>query len=122
MMKTSGLYNSFEVLHLLARFLDFRLHRQSHFGDLQRFPARPEVFESSVLASRFISCSRKSSFLPISPPCVEQSEEMLDVGIQADEFFLNVAAIDQQRGFLQQALRVDVRAQQFLQRDFSLST
>src|SRR5262249_8923777 len=31
-------------------------------------PARPEVFESSVLASRFISCKRKSSFLPISPP------------------------------------------------------
>src|SRR5208337_654723 len=31
-------------------------------------PARPEVFESSVLASRFISCSRKSSFLPTSPP------------------------------------------------------
>src|ERR1700757_3252656 len=31
-------------------------------------PASPEVFESRVLASRFISCSRKSSFLPISPP------------------------------------------------------
>src|SRR5260370_3151606 len=30
-------------------------------------PARPEVLESRVLASRFISCSRKSSFLPISP-------------------------------------------------------
>src|SRR5262249_40466958 len=32
-------------------------------------PATPEVFESSVLASRFSSCSRKSSFLPTSPPC-----------------------------------------------------
>src|SRR5215469_4279801 len=31
-------------------------------------PARPEVFDSRVLASRFISCSRKSSFLPTSPP------------------------------------------------------
>src|SRR5882762_2414383 len=31
-------------------------------------PANPDVFESSVLASRFISCSRKSSFLPTSPP------------------------------------------------------
>src|SRR4029077_9123009 len=30
-------------------------------------PARPEVFESSVWASRFISCSRNSSFLPIPP-------------------------------------------------------
>src|SRR5579863_7349371 len=30
-------------------------------------PARPEVLESSVFASRFISCSRKSSFLPTSP-------------------------------------------------------
>src|SRR5580704_3667284 len=35
---------------------------------LSASPARPEVFESSVFASRFISCSRKSSFLPISPP------------------------------------------------------
>src|SRR5580693_482127 len=31
-------------------------------------PASPDVFESKVLASRFISCSRKSSFFPISPP------------------------------------------------------
>src|SRR5580698_5006903 len=31
-------------------------------------PARPEVFDSRVLASRFISWRRKSSFLPISPP------------------------------------------------------
>src|SRR5207244_2901225 len=30
-------------------------------------PLTPAVFESSVLASRFISCSRKSSFLPTSP-------------------------------------------------------
>src|ERR1039458_9021535 len=30
-------------------------------------PARPEVFESRVFASRFISCSRKSIFLPTSP-------------------------------------------------------
>ncbi len=31
-------------------------------------PATPLVFESRVLASRFISCSRKSSFFPTSPP------------------------------------------------------
>src|SRR5205823_14889400 len=31
-------------------------------------PATPEVFDSSVLVSRFISCRRKSSFLPTSPP------------------------------------------------------
>src|SRR5206468_4576498 len=31
-------------------------------------PATPEVLESSVLASRFSSCKRKSSFLPTSPP------------------------------------------------------
>src|SRR5690348_3094692 len=31
-------------------------------------PAIPVVFESIVLASRFISCSRKSSRLPTSPP------------------------------------------------------
>src|SRR6185437_15087227 len=31
-------------------------------------PATPVVLESRVLASRFISCSRKSSFLPTSPP------------------------------------------------------
>src|SRR5262249_3611509 len=31
-------------------------------------PVIPEVFESSVLASRFISWRRKSSFLPTSPP------------------------------------------------------
>src|SRR5580700_1883754 len=31
-------------------------------------PAKPEVLDSRVLASRFISCSRKSSFLPTSPP------------------------------------------------------
>src|SRR5580658_7167328 len=30
-------------------------------------PAKPEVFESMVLASRFISWSRKSIFLPTSP-------------------------------------------------------
>src|SRR5271167_3619542 len=30
-------------------------------------PAKPEVFESRVLASRFISCNRKSIFLPTSP-------------------------------------------------------
>src|SRR5579863_247527 len=35
---------------------------------LSASPARPDVFESSVLASRFISCRRKSSFLPTSPP------------------------------------------------------
>src|SRR5215469_4193417 len=35
---------------------------------LRASPASPEVFESRVLASRFISCSRKSSRLPISPP------------------------------------------------------
>src|SRR5256885_2401056 len=31
-------------------------------------PTTPDVFESSVLASRFISCSKKSSFFPTSPP------------------------------------------------------
>src|SRR5579864_4867086 len=31
-------------------------------------PARPEVFDSNVFASRFISWSKKSSFLPASPP------------------------------------------------------
>src|SRR5437899_9144160 len=31
-------------------------------------PASPDVFESRVLDSRFISCRRKSSFLPTSPP------------------------------------------------------
>src|SRR5208337_5527515 len=31
-------------------------------------PARPEVLESIVLASRFISCNKKSIFLPTSPP------------------------------------------------------
>src|SRR5690242_15637399 len=30
-------------------------------------PANPEVLESRVLASRFISCKRKSIFLPTSP-------------------------------------------------------
>src|SRR5437660_521530 len=32
------------------------------------WPAMPAVFDSMVLASRFISCNRKSSFLPASPP------------------------------------------------------
>ena len=40
---------------------------------------------------------------------------MLHVSFQADDFFLNVAAIDQQRGFLQHAFLVDGRAQQLLQ-------
>src|SRR5205807_4369593 len=31
-------------------------------------PAIPDVLESSVLASRFNSCKRRSSFLPTSPP------------------------------------------------------
>src|ERR1019366_4972883 len=31
-------------------------------------PATPVVFDISVLASRFISCKRKSSFFPTSPP------------------------------------------------------
>src|SRR5208283_5847248 len=31
-------------------------------------PATPVVLDISVLVSRFISCNRKSSFLPTSPP------------------------------------------------------
>src|ERR1022692_2888034 len=31
-------------------------------------PATPVVFDIRVLASRFISCNRKSSFFPTSPP------------------------------------------------------
>src|ERR1700688_935879 len=31
-------------------------------------PDNPEVFDSNVFASRFISCSRKSNFFPTSPP------------------------------------------------------
>ena len=77
-------------------------------------PASPEVLESSVLASRFISCNRKSSFLPTSPPSIEQAQKMLDVVIQADQFLLNVAAVHQQRRFLQNAFRLDLRANQFL--------
>ena len=40
---------------------------------------------------------------------------MLNVIFQADDFFLNIAAIDQQRRFLHGTLPVGVGAQQFLQ-------
>ena len=49
-------------------FLDRRLALQRQLRDLQPRFSRALVFERMVLVSRFISCSRKSSFLPTSPP------------------------------------------------------
>ena len=77
-------------------------------------PATPVVFDNRVLASRFISCSRKSSFLPTSPPPSSSEQKVLDVVLHAHQFFLNVAALGQHGGFLQDAVGVGVRAQQLL--------
>jgi len=48
-------------------------------------PPAPPV-ESRVFASRFISWSRKSSFLPISPLRRQQLAEVADVGSHASQF------------------------------------
>ena len=45
---------------------------------------------------------------------VKQSQEMLDVVFQANDFLLNVTAVDQKRGFLEDAFLVGTGAQQFL--------
>ena len=74
--------SSFDVLHLFAQFFDLRFHFQPQLRHLEPVLVRARsIFESSVFASRCISCSRKSSFLPISPPPFEQS-----VGIAARGF------------------------------------
>ena len=45
---------------------------------------------------------------------VEQPEEVLDVGFHAHQLLADVAALGQQRGFLQDAVAVGVGADQFL--------
>ena len=59
------------------------------------------------MASRFISCSRKSSLLPISPRRMQQLFQLRRVRLQPDQFFADIAAVGQQGGFLRQALRLD---------------
>ncbi len=73
-------------------------------------PPTPPVFESSVLASRFISCSRKSSFLPTSPPGGEKLAEVPDVGGHARQLLGDIAALHQHGNFLEQPLAVELRA------------
>jgi hypothetical protein len=67
-----------------------------------------------VLASRFISCSRKVHLLAHFAALVEQADKMLHVRIQPDQFFLDVAAIDQHGHFLQDPFFVHLCAEQFL--------
>ena len=66
----------------------------------------PVVLERIVLVSRFISWSRKSSFLAAFAPGVEQRPQLPGVDFQAGELFADIAAIGQNRGFLGQSLRV----------------
>ena len=73
-------------------------------------PPTPPVFESSVLASRFISWSRKSSFLPTSPPAGQQLAEVPDVRGHARQLLGNVAALHQHGNLLEQPLAVELRA------------
>ena len=42
---------------------------------------------------------------------IEQGDEMIDVGVETNQFFLDVAAIDEQSGFLQDAVLVKLRAE-----------
>ena len=55
----------------------------------------PEVFESVVFVSRFISCNKKSSFLPSSPPWFEQLLEFANVDLQPVDFLRDVASVHQ---------------------------
>jgi hypothetical protein len=58
---------SFDVLHLFAQFFNFGFYFERQLVISMPPSSLPGVFESSVLASRCISWSRKSSFLPVSP-------------------------------------------------------
>ncbi len=73
------------------------------------FPLTPPVFESSVLASRFISCSKKSSFLPALAAGQEQLAKMLDVRGHARQLLRDVAALHQHSHLLQHSLLVELR-------------
>ena len=76
----------------------------------------PLVFDRIVLVSRFISCSRKSSFLPIFAAGFEQLGQLPGMDLQPRQFFADVAAIGQYRRFLRQPLRIHLDAlEQFLQ-------
>ena len=63
------------VIPLYSRFRDCSrifsmaaLAASARVRDLHGWLSAPLVLERMVLVSRFISCSRKSSFLPTSPP------------------------------------------------------
>ena len=73
-------------------------------------PLTPPVFESSVLASRFISCSRKSSFLPSFAAGRQQFAEMLDVRGHARQLLGDVAALDEHGNLFQHSLLVELRS------------
>ena len=73
---------------------------------------RPPVFERTVLVSRFISCSRKSSRLPTSPAPVSISSRCAAWVRRRTSSSRDIAAVGQDGGLLRQPLRVEPRAVQ----------
>ena len=79
----------------------------------------PGVFESSVLASRCISCKQKIELLADFGGAGEQRFELLHVAREARQFFGDVAAFGGERCFLREARGIELRiAEQFLQACF----
>jgi hypothetical protein len=60
-------------------------------------PATPAVFESSVLASRFISCKQKIELLAGLAAGCQHVAKMLNMRLHPRNFFGNIAALHQQR-------------------------
>ena len=60
-----------------------------------------------MLASRCISCRRKSSFLPISPPASSSLPNCSTWLRKARQLFAGVAALGEHGGFLRDARRID---------------
>jgi hypothetical protein len=69
----------------------------------------PATFDESVFASRLNSCIRKSSLRPTASPEASDVIQLLDVAAQAIEFLGDVPFLHQDRDFLLEPFRVDLR-------------
>ena len=99
--------HSFEVHDLLASFFDFGFHGEAEFGDLGALAGDACGFGEQGVGFAIHFLKQEVEFLAGFSASDEDIAEVLDVGFHAGDLFGDVAALDQQGHFFEEALAID---------------
>ena len=107
-------------MHLFPSLFDIRFHPEAVGGDLQGLPGQPGSLRQQSIRLAIHLLQEKIQLLANLASLIEQAEKLLDMAFETNQLLGNVAAICEQSRFLQNALRFELRTDEFLDSSIQL--